>query len=207
MTKPKLSYFDAPVSRGEECRIALHLAGVEFDDVRIKGPDWPALKPNTPYGSMPFLEWEGHPTIAHSNAILVLIGRKYGLHPKDDFEAARHEGMMEFVEELRHHVGPTLRIKDEAEKKSARENIAANFLPTWAGHVEKQLGDGPFFAGKTLNVVDIKLHIGTRWFKSGVVDHIPATIFDKFPKLTRLHDAVGDDPRVKAWRAKSAKSA
>src|SRR4051812_10283278 len=53
MTKPKLTYFDAPVSRGEECRLALHLAGVEFEDDRIKGPDWPALKPTTPYGSVP----------------------------------------------------------------------------------------------------------------------------------------------------------
>lgn len=26
MGKPKLIYFDAPVSRGEECRLALHLA-------------------------------------------------------------------------------------------------------------------------------------------------------------------------------------
>ena len=36
MTKPKLTYFDAPVSRGEECRLALHLAGVDFEDDRLK---------------------------------------------------------------------------------------------------------------------------------------------------------------------------
>ena len=36
MSKPKLTYFDAPVSRGEECRLALHLAGIDFEDVRIK---------------------------------------------------------------------------------------------------------------------------------------------------------------------------
>ena len=28
MSKPRLSYFDAPVSRGEECRLALAIAGV-----------------------------------------------------------------------------------------------------------------------------------------------------------------------------------
>ena len=49
LTRPQLTYFDAPVSRGEECRLALHLAGVEFDDHRIKAADWPALKPTTPY--------------------------------------------------------------------------------------------------------------------------------------------------------------
>ena len=44
MTKPKLTYFDAPASRGEECRLALHLSGVDFEDVRVKAPEWPAAK-------------------------------------------------------------------------------------------------------------------------------------------------------------------
>lgn len=204
MSKPKLTYFDAPVSRGEECRLAFHLAGVEFDDERIKPTDWPALKPKLPYGALPVLAWPGHPPLAHSNAILVLIGRRHGLHPKDDFEAARHEGMMEFAEELRHHVGPTLRIKDAAEKKTAREAIATTYLPTWGGLAEKQIGDGPFFGGATLQVVDLKLHMIVRWFRSGNVDHVPATVFDAFPKLGRVHDAVRDDARVKAWYARTA---
>ena len=74
MNKPKLIYFDAPVSRGEECRLALHLAGVDFEDERIKAAEWPALKEQTPYGGMPVLVLPGSPPVAHSNAILVLIG-------------------------------------------------------------------------------------------------------------------------------------
>ncbi len=35
MTKLRLVYFYFAGSRGEECRITLHLAGVEFDDVRV----------------------------------------------------------------------------------------------------------------------------------------------------------------------------
>ncbi|NVB82871.1 MAG: hypothetical protein HOV81_31125 [Kofleriaceae bacterium] len=202
MTKPKLMYFDAPVSRGEECRLALHVAGVEFEDVRVKPDQWPSLKATTPYGSMPVLEIPGHPPFAHSNAILVLIGRKHGLHPKDDFEAARHEGMMAYVEELRGHVGPTLRMSGE-EKQKAREALAATYLPQWAANVEKNLGDGPFFGGAQLNVVDLKLHMAVRWFIGGKVDFIPATIFDGYPKLMRVYEAVRDDARVKSWNAKS----
>src|SRR5689334_846594 len=145
MNRPKLTYFDAPVSRGEECRLALHLAGVEFEDVRVKGPDWPAVKPQMPFGAVPVLELPGHPMLAQSNAILTFVGRRYGLHPKDDFEAARHEAMMHHVEELRVGFGPSMRMKDEAEKKKVREELVASFLPTWAGYVETQIGDGPFF--------------------------------------------------------------
>lgn len=199
MPKPKLIYFDIASSRGEECRIALHLAGVDFEDVRVKRADWPALKPTMPFGAMPVLEWPGRPMLAQSNAILVFIGREFGLHPADNFEAARHEAMMCHVEELRAVVGPTVRIADEVEKRKTREGLAASFLPTWGANAEKQIGDGPFFGGGKLHVVDIKLHMAVRWFAGGGVDHIPATIFSGFPKLTRLHDAVRDDSRIKSW--------
>ncbi len=203
MQKPKLTYFDAPVSRGEECRLALHVAGVDFEDVRLTHAMWAARKPNTPYGSVPTYEEPGKPELAHSNAILVLIGRRHGLHPKDDFEAARHEGMMQHVEDMRAVVSPTIWIKDEAEKKRAREALAATTLPTWASFTEKNIGDGPFFGGASIHVVDFKLHMAVRWFAGGKVDHIPATVFAAFPKLMRVHDAVRDHAAVKAWYAKS----
>jgi glutathione S-transferase len=203
MSKPKLFYFDAPVSRGEECRLALHLAGVDFEDVRLSRDQWAAMKPTSPFGSLPVLELSGHPPLAQTNAILVYVGRKYGLHPKDDFEAARHEAVMCHVEDLRGAVGPTMRITDEAEKKKAREALVASFLPAWGAYAEKQMGGGPFFAGAQLHVVDLKLHLAVRWFLGGKVDHVPATIFSAFPRLMRVHDAVRDDARVKSWYART----
>jgi len=203
MSKPKLIYFDAPVSRGEECRLALHLAGIDFEDVRIKFEAWPGMKAGTPYGAMPILELPGKPPLAHTNPILVMIGRRHGLHPADDFEAARHEGMMNHVEDMRAVVGPTIRM-GEAEKKTARVAMVAGFLPAWAQFAEKNItGDGPFFGGAKLHVVDLKLHMAVRWFLGGKVDYIPATIFDGYPKLMRVHNAVRDHAGVKAWYAKA----
>ncbi len=199
MPKPRLIYFDFAGSRGEECRIALHLAGIDFEDVRIPVAEWPALKPKTPFGSMPVLEIPGKPPLAHSNAILVFIGRRHGLHPKDDFEAARHEALMEYVEDLRHTVGPTLRIADEAQKRAAREELARDYLPAWGTNVENQLGDGPFVGGDALNVVDLKLYMIVRWFASGTVDHVPPTVFDHCAKLKRVYGEVGAHPGVTAW--------
>ena len=201
MAKPKLTYFDAPVSRGEECRLALHLAGVDFEDVRIKTPDWPALKPTTPFGGLPLLELPGKPVLAQSNAILVLIGRRHGLHPADDFEAARHEALMHYGEELRGALAATLRMPDD-EKRRVRESLASSFIPTWAANVEKQLGEGPFFAGAKLHVVDLKLHMIVRWLSSGALDHVPATILADYPKLIRVHDAVRDHAGVRSWYAR-----
>ena len=55
MNRPRLIYFDAAVSRGEECRLALHLAGIDFDDVRIDRAAWAAMKESTPYCGLPVL--------------------------------------------------------------------------------------------------------------------------------------------------------
>jgi len=205
MSKPRLIYFDFAGSRGEECRIALHLAGIEFEDVRVKSGDWSAMKADMPFGAMPVLEIPGKVPLAHSNAILVFIGRQHGLHPGDAFEAARHEALMCAVEELRHTITPTLRITDPEQKRQAREALAANELRTWGGYIERQLGDGPFIGGAMLQVADLKLYMVTRWLTTGTVDHVPTTVFDEYPKLMRLYHAVDEHPGVKAWLAKAKK--
>jgi len=200
MTRPKLTYFDAPVSRGEECRLALHIAGIDFEDERIQRESWAAMKEHTPYGALPVLTLPGHAPLGQSTAILVLIGRRHGLHPTDDFEAARHEGMMQHVEDLRAKINPTLHMADP-EKQAAREALAAGYLPAWARFAERNI-HGPFFAGDKLHVVDLKLHMVVRWLQGGKLDHIPATVFADFPKLLGVHDAVRDHPRVRDWYAR-----
>ncbi len=198
MPKPKLSYFDFPGGRGEDCRIALHIAGVEFEDDRIKGPQWSDRKSAMPFGAMPVLEVGGN-QLAQSNAILRFIGARHELHPTDDWEAARHEAVMHAVEDLRAQLTPTLSIKDEAEKKARREEVAAGYMQAWAANMEKQIGDGPFLAGDKLNVADLKLYVLVKWFAKGTLDHIPADVFDQYPRLRGLYDAVEAHPQVQAW--------
>jgi glutathione S-transferase len=202
MAKPKVTYFDFPGSRGEEVRLALSVAGVDFEDNRIDGAKWAELKPTTPFGSLPTFELEGRPVLAQVNAILVYIGREYGLHPKDNWEAARHEALMGAVEDLRHTVMPQLRIKDPEASLAARKDLAENYLLQWGDNIERQLGEGPFVAGGAISVADIKLHLGVRWFASGGVDHVPKDVFARFTKLTRVAQAVAEHPRIVAWYAR-----
>ena len=151
------------------------------------------------------LEQPGRPPLAHSNAVLVFVGRGRGLHPRDDFEAALHEAMMCHVEDLRCAITPTMRLADPEEERRARTALAETTLPAWAAHAEKQLtGDGPFFGGATLNVVDLKLYMAVRWLRGGSLDHLPTTVLDPYPKLCRLHDAVHAHEGVRAWYTKQA---
>src|SRR5690349_8811397 len=106
MPQTTLTYFDFSGSRGEECRLALHLAGIAFHDERLTGDAWQERKPHTPFGALPVLTVEGHAPIAQSNTVLRFIGRAHGLLPTDAWEAARHEALMEAVEDMRNKMGP-----------------------------------------------------------------------------------------------------
>lgn len=200
MTTIKLSYFDFPGSRGEECRLALHIAGVEFEDDRVKGADWPTRKPNTPFGAMPVLEVEGKGQLGQSNAILRYVGQEHGLHPSDPWTAAQHESLMAAAEDLRAAVVPVLGIKGD-EREAARKELADGYLQSWASNVERYI-EGPFIAGETLHVADLKLYMVTKWFVSGTVDHVPTNVFAGFPKLVALFEAVQDHPKVRDWYAR-----
>lgn len=201
MPKYRLTYFDMSTSRGEDCRLALHIAGVEFEDRRLQRVEWPALKPETPYGGLPLLEVEGRPPLAQSNVILGYIGRAHGLLPADPWEAARHEGVIAAVEELRVAIGPSSKIQDPEEKRKAREEFAATTMQTWARNISRQIR-GPFVGGAELSVADLKVNTLLRSFAAGTMDYIPADVFAEYPALLALGKAVDEHPKVVEWRSR-----
>jgi glutathione S-transferase len=203
MAKYKLTYFDFSGSRGEECRLALHAAGVDFEDCRLTQEQWAAQKASTPYGAVPVLETAGKPPLAQSNAILMYVGRSYGLHPSDPWQAALHEAILVAGEELRAALSPSGKISDPEQKKKAREELASGFLQTWGANIERQI-KGPFVGGEKLQVADIKLFQLVSSLKSGVIDHIPSTVFSAFPKLEGVYAAVLNHPKIAEWRAGNA---
>lgn len=201
MTKPRLTYFDSPRSRGEECRLALVLAGVDFEDRRIQREQWPALKGTTPFGSLPIFEIEGKPPVSQSNAILSHIGRHFGLFPNDEWETLRLDSLISAAEHVRLLISGTFDIKDKEELARKRQELADGAIKAWGASMEKQIV-GPFAGGSAISVADVKVFVITGWLKSGVLDHIPATVLDSFPKLEKLYQSVLSHPKVVAWRAR-----
>lgn len=201
MTTLKLIYFDFPGGRGEDCRLALHLADQPFEDVRIKFPSWAEHKPGTPFGALPVLEVEGKGRLAQSNAILTYIGRRWDLHPSDPWRAAQHEAIMAAVEDARGKVGDTLQLDADA-KKQRREELSTGYLADWGRRIEALLGDGPLLEGNRISVADLKLFVFVQWFASGALDHLPKDQFASCPKLERLTAAVKSHPRVAQWYAR-----
>ena len=192
-----LTYFDFDGSRGLECRLALTLAGVSFEDNRVNRAQWMQLKPTVPYGSLPVLYEDGR-TLAQSNAILRYVGRTHDLHPADAWTAAEHDALMQSVEDLRSKM-PAGKGTDE-ERKAAREEFAAGWLARWAETVSARIV-GPFLEGDRLQVADLKLYVILRSFVTGSYDFIPASVLDGFPALKAFRTAVEAQPAVAAYLA------
>lgn len=202
MAQYKLTYFDFPGGRGEDCRLAFFVAGVPFEDERLSGEQFVKAKASLPFGALPVLTVEGKGQLGQSNAILRFIGSQYGLLPTDPFEAARHEAVLGAVEDLRAEKSFVDEVQDPEEKKRARQEFASGFMQEWGACIERQIGDGPFLAGAKLSVADLKLFVVTGPFLRGAIDHIPSDVFKAFPKLLRLVDAVKKHPKVAEWYAR-----
>lgn len=199
-TKPaiKLSYFDLSGGRGEACRLALHLAGVEFEDVRIPFSNWGETKSTMPYGQMPVLEIEGEGVLAQSNPILELIGARYGLLPENQFTAAQHSAILNYVSDLDTRISLTVRIEDDEQRKTARQKLSQEYMTTWADNIEDKI-EGPFFGGEQISVADLKVFVLIKWVKKGVLDGIPTDQFDGSEKINAFFNAVDTHPKVVEW--------
>lgn len=71
MPKYELYYFNAR-GRAEHLRLLFHIAGEKFEDVRVDESSWNKLKPHTPFGQLPYMEYFygcGYVSLAQSNSI------------------------------------------------------------------------------------------------------------------------------------------
>ncbi|MEQ1610110.1 MAG: glutathione S-transferase family protein [Hyphomonadaceae bacterium] len=202
MSKLVLTYFDFDGGRGEAARLIMHWAGIAFEDKRVPGKDWPALRDTMPFQAMPVLEVDGK-VITQSSTINRYLGKLAGLYPKDDWQAARVDELMDAVEDISTKIGNTMRLEGEAKQK-AREALSVGPIPRFLQQIEFRLkaGGGEWFAENRLTVADLACFVWVRWLKSGSLDHIPVDILDKnAPLLVKHFERVANHPKVTAYYA------
>ena len=203
MPKLELSYFDFHGGRGEPARLALYIGGIDFEDNRLGFAEWSKLKPSTPFGSMPLLEVDGQ-LLTQCNAINRYVGKLAGLYPEDRWQAALCDEVMDVVEDITHKLTPTFMMKDEAEKKAARQALADGpislYLKAVAGLLQQH--GGQYFADAQLTVADLKVFGWIRHLRSGKLDHVPTDLPDRVaPALVQHHDRIAAHPKIAQYYA------
>lgn len=204
MPKLTLTYFDFDGGRGEPARLALSIAGIEFEDRRVPPDAWPGLKSQMPYGAMPVLEVDGR-QLTQSNAINRYVGKLANLYPTDPWQAALCDEVMDAVEDIGQQIVVTFPMKDAAEKKAARERLAAGPISLYLSrlHAQLQQRGGEYFADGRLTVADLRVFVWIRHLRSGALDHVPTDIVQRIgPSLERHAERLSADPSISAYYAR-----
>ena len=201
MAHYKLTYFDVDGGRGEPIRIALHKAGIEFEDHRISFDEFLETRGGLRFGAVPVLEMDGE-VVTQSDAIARYIGKRAGLYPEDDRQALYCDEALGAAEDALHAVTPTFGLEGEA-LKTARKALVDGKLTTYIRGLGELLArGGDYFADGRLTIADLKVVTLTYWFSSGMLDHVPTDLVARVaPALVEHAERVASDPVVKAWYA------
>lgn len=205
MTSYKLTYFDFDGGRGEPIRIALHAAGINFEDNRLSFPEFGRMRQGTRFNSVPVLEIDGA-AVTQSNAISRYIGKMAGLYPTDDLQALYCDEALDALEDLTHYIVQTFGLQGE-ELRVAREKLVDGWLSVYLRGLGELLarGGGEYFADNGLTVADLKAFVQTRSLGSGNLEYVPTDLVQRVaPSLVEHRERIEADPRVAAYYATRA---
>jgi len=204
----KLIYLDHHYWRAECARVALHIAGVAFEDARM-GYDEMYGSGALTFGTFPALVVQGKGVINQTQAIARYVGHLTGLYPTDPFLAAKCDEAIDALTDCSDLITATMQCKNPQQKVQWRQQLIASNgrLAMFLSGLETLLQqDGsspvPHVAGNSLSVADLAIWRAVGWLSSGVLDGIPTTYVQKcYPHLWALHSAVDQMPKVAEWKA------
>lgn len=198
----KLTYFNFDGGRGEPIRIALHAAGIAFEDERLSFEQFGEMRQRTPFNALPVMVVDGV-DVSQTNSLLRYVGKMAGLYPSDDLQALYCDEVMSVFEDINHKVGQTFGLQGE-ELRLAREKLVDGWLTTYLRGLDKLLarGGGEYFADGRLTVADLKAFVQIRSLRSGLLDHVPTDLVDRLAPALAEHQArIESDKRVTAYYA------
>ena len=203
----KLTYFDGP-GRAEPIRMVLTIAGIPFEDHRVKYPEFGSLKEQgtLPLGSVPVL-WVDGLAMTQTGAMLRYAAHLGApeLYPSDAMQAFIVDSVLDsFNDTLSHALMPSLFERDPAKKLEMRAAFAAGPMTRVFRYTEGLLGrsEGPFLIGAQLSIADFVVAQQILQILSGTLDGLTAESLAPYPKLRRLAEAFAAEPRVAAYRQK-----
>lgn len=216
----KLTYFGIE-GVAEKIRLALVIGKIPFEDDRIARDDWDKLKPTTKFGQLPLMKIGDGEPFAQSGAMLRYCGKLARLYPP--YLTLKIEEAIGLEEDIGRAILPSLYIgmrpetygypadMSQEDKSKKQLELRAKLLEKPDGSLIKMLGwlqdmlkETDYIAGKQPTIADCQVMPRLRHLKKGVLDGIPATILDDFPKLNEYYDRFHAIPEVKAYYEKLA---
>ena len=207
----KIYYSHLPFWRAEVLRVSLFIKDIPFEDVRVSREEFihmikTGFLPNgkrSPFHQLPVMEVDGE-IIGQTGAIARYCGKISNLYADDMLKAAKIDQIIDAATDITNVVSPTIREKDEVKKIEDRKILVNKLLPRWFRYLENLLSedDSIWFVEK-MTIADIAMWRLLGWLTSGIIDGIPTSIVDDFPKLKNIHHQVHTHPKVQEWMLKT----
>ena len=207
----KIYYSNLPFWRAEVLRVSLFIKDIPFEDIRISREEFIHLiktgfLPNgmkVPFHQLPVIEVDGE-IIGQTGAIARYCGKISNLYADDMLKAAKIDQIIDAATDITNVVSPTIREKDQEKKMEDRKVLVNKLLPRWFRYLENLLleDDSTWFVEK-MTIADIAIWRLLGWLTSGIIDGIPTSIVDDFPKLKNIHHQVHTHPKVQEWMLKT----
>ena len=207
----KIYYSHLPFWRAEVLRVSLFIKDIPFEDVRISREEFIHLiktgfLPNgkrSPFHQLPVIEVEDK-IIGQTGAIARYCGKVSNLYSDDMLKAAKIDQIIDAATDITNVVSPTIREKDQKKKMEDRKVLVNKLLPRWFRYLENLLSeDGSTWFVEKMTIADIAMWRLLGWLTSGIIDGIPTSVVDDFPKLKNIHHQVHTHPKVQEWMLKT----
>ena len=207
----KIYYSHLPFWRAEVLRVSLFIRDIPFEDVRVSREEFIHLiktgfLPNgkrSPFHQLPVIEVEDK-IIGQTGAIARYCGKVSNLYSDDMLKAAKIDQIIDAATDITNVVSPTIREKDQEKKMEDRKVLVNKLLPRWFRYLENLLSedDSSWFVEK-MTIADIAMWRLLGWLTSSIIDGIPTSVVDDFPKLKNIHHQVHTHPKVQEWMLKT----
>ena len=208
----KVYYSHTPFWRAEVLRVSLYIGNIPFEDVRISRDEFinmikTGFLPNgkrVPFHQLPVIEVDGK-IIGQTGAIARYCGKISNLYSNDNINAAKIDQIIDAATDITNIVSSTIREKDEQKKIEDRLLLKNKLLPRWFKYLENILSQetSEWFVENKMTIADIAMWRLLGWLTSGIIDGIPTTIVDNYPKLKNIHYTVHHHAKVQEWMLKT----
>ena len=207
----KIYYSHTPFWRAEVLRVSLFIKDIPFEDIRVSREEFVHLiktgfLPNgkkAPFHQLPVIEVDGK-IIGQTGAIARYCGKASNLYADDNLKAAKIDQIIDAGTDITNLVSPTIREKDLDKKMEDRKLLVNKLLPRWFKYLENLLSEdeSTWFVEK-MRIADVAIWRLLGWLTSGIIDGIPTSVVDDFPKLKNVHHQVHTHPKVQEWMLKT----
>ena len=207
----KIYYSHLPFWRAEVLRVSLFIKDIPFEDIRISREEFVHLiktgfLPNgkkSPFHQLPVIEVDNE-IIGQTGAIARYCGKVSNLYADDMLKAAKIDQIIDAATDITNKVSPTIKEKNLEKKMEDRKVLVNKLLPRWFRYLEHLLSedDSTWFVEK-MTIADIAMWRLLGWLSSGIIDGIPTSVVDDFPKLKNIHHQVHTHPKVQEWMLKT----